>query len=155
MGGTWVTQAAATIRTVAIALWVGGMAALDFIDAPVRFGLLNRNQAVGIGQEIFARFNRVEIALAAVALASAAAADGVSWTTGLLVLMLVVIGIQAVYLTPGITRLARGLDFVNRTPGDPRYAAIRPLHTAYAVLEVVLLAAGIAALAAWSRPGRR
>jgi Domain of unknown function (DUF4149) len=151
------TQAAAAIRTLAVALWVGGMAALDVIDAPVRFGspFLNRNQAVGIGQEIFARFNRVEVVLAAVALVSAVVAGGAPWTTGLLVLMGVVVGIQAVYLTPGITRLARGLDFVNRTPGDPRYAAIRPLHTAYAVLELVLLAAGMVVLAAWSRPGRR
>jgi uncharacterized membrane protein len=150
-------QIAAVVRTLAIALWVGGMIALDFVEAPVRFTspLLNRNQAVGIGQEIFVRFNRVEVALAIVALAAAIAARSARWTIGLVGLMLALILVQATYLTPAISRLASGLDFVNRTPGDPRYAAIRPLHTAYAVLEVIIFLAGIAALAAWARLERR
>jgi hypothetical protein len=63
--------------------------------------------------------------------------------------------VQSVYLTPSITRLASGLDFVHRTPGDPRYAAIRPLHTTYALLEMILLVSGAVVLAAWARAGRR
>jgi uncharacterized membrane protein len=150
-------QAAAIVRTLAVALWIGGMAALDFIEAPIRFAtpLLTRNQAVGIGQEIFAAFNRVEVALSVIAVASATVAAGPRWTLGLLVLMLILVLVQSVYLTPSITRLASGLDFVHRTPGDPRYAAIRPLHTTYALLEMILLVSGAVVLAAWARAGRR
>lgn len=150
-------QIAAIVRTLAIALWVGGMLALDIVEAPVRFAspLLNRNQAVGIGQELFARFNRVEVALAVVGLAAAIAARSARWTIGLVSLMLALVLVQAAYLTPAISRLAKGLDFVNRTPGDPRFAAIRPLHAAYAVLEVAVFLAGIAALAAWACPERQ
>lgn len=150
-------QAAAIVRTLAVALWIGGMAALGVIEAPARFAspLLTRTQAVGIGQEVFARFNRVEVALAVVALGSAILARGPGWTVGLLGLMLALVLVQAAYLTPAITRLAAGLDFVNRAPGDPRYAAIRPLHATYAVLEVLVFLAGVAVLAAWARPERR
>jgi len=148
-------QFAAIIRTLAVALWIGGMAALDFIDAPARFALLDRNQAIRVGQALFERFNRVELALALIALAAAFLAESARWTIWLLVLMLVLVVAQATYLTPAITRLAAGLDFVHRSPHDPRYAAIRPLHTAYAVLEVIVFVAGIAVLAAWARPGRR
>jgi hypothetical protein len=31
------TAPAAVVRTIAVALWVGAMAGLDFIDAPLRF----------------------------------------------------------------------------------------------------------------------
>jgi uncharacterized membrane protein len=150
-------QAAAIVRTLAVALWIGGMAALDFIEAPIRFAtpLLTRNQAVGIGQEIFAVFNRVELALSAIAVASATVAASPRWTRGLLVLMLMLVLVQSAYLTPSITRLASGLDFVHRTPGDPRYAAIRPLHTTYALLEMILFVSGAVVLAAWARAGRR
>jgi uncharacterized membrane protein len=152
-----VPQIAAAIRTLAVAFWVGGIAALDLIDAPVRFGtsILSRNQAVAIGQILFTRFNRVACALAVIALGASRPARSPAWTVGLLGLMLVLVVLQTVYLTPAITRLARGLDFVHRAVGDPRYAAIRPLHTAYAVLEVVVFLGGVVLLAAWARPGSR
>jgi hypothetical protein len=82
-------------------------------------------------------------------------AQSARWTIWLLVFMLVLVVAQATYLTPAITRLAQGVDFVHRAPHDPRYAAIRPLHTAYAVLEILMFAAGLVVLAAWARPGRR
>lgn len=139
-------------------LWIGGMAVLDFVEAPVRFGtgLLTRNQAVGLGQEIFARFNRVELGLALLALAGSAVVRTPRWSVSVVGAMVILAAVQAGVLTPAISHLAQGLDFVHRTPGDPRYASIRALHTAYAALEVVLLGAGLAVLAAWARPeGRR
>ncbi len=149
-------QLATVLRTLAVAFWIGGMAALDFIDAPVRFAspLLDRNQAVGLGTVLFTRQNRVELVLGVVALAGAVLARSARWTVGLVALMLVCVVVQAAYLTPAITRLSAGLDFVHRTPGDPRYAAIRPLHNASAGLETVVLAGGIATLAGWPLGGR-
>jgi hypothetical protein len=151
------TPVAAVVRTLAVAVWVGGMAALDFIDAPLRFATpaLSRNQAVALGQAVFARFNRLELACGVVALAAAVAARSARWTVAVSAAMLALAAIQAFYLTPAITRLAAGLDFVHRTPGDPRYAAIRGLHNAYAAAEIAVLAGGIAVLAAWALSPRR
>ncbi|MHB8731565.1 MAG: DUF4149 domain-containing protein [bacterium] len=144
--------AASVLRTLAMALWVGGMAALDFIDAPLRFATpgVTRNQAVALGQAVFARFNRIEVLCGIVALAGAVAARSVRWTVAVAAVMLVLVAVQTFYLTPEITRLAAGLDFVNRTPGDPRYAAIRPLHGIYAVVELAIFAGGVAVLIRWS-----
>jgi hypothetical protein len=152
-----VIAAAAAVRTLAVALWVGGMAALDFIDAPLRFTTpgISRNQAVALGQAVFVRFNRVEVALGITAVAAAAAARSARWTLAVTVFMLVLVAVQTFYLTPEITGLAAGLDFVNRTPGDPRYAAIRSLHNLYAALELVIFAGGVVVLAAWTAAGRR
>jgi hypothetical protein len=151
-----VSAAAAAVRTLAVALWVGGMAALDFIDAPLRFATpaISRNQAVALGQAVFARFNRVEVALGVLALVAAAVSRSARWTVMVTAFMLALVAVQTFYLTPEITRLASGLDFVNRTPGDPRYAAIRSLHGAYAVVEVAVFASGIAVLAGWTVAGR-
>lgn len=147
----------AVVRTLAAALWIGGMAALDFIDAPLRFATpaLTRNQAVALGQAVFARFNQIEVACGIAALATAAAARSARWTIAVTAVMLILAAVQTFYLTPEITRLAAGLDFVNRTPGDPRYAAIRSLHGIYAVVELAIFAGGVAVLAAWSLAARR
>lgn len=148
---------ASVVRTLAIALWIGGMAALDFIDAPLRFATpaLTRNQAVLLGQAVFARFNQIEVTCGVAALAAAIAARSPRWTVIVTAAMLILAAVQTFYLTPEITRHAAGLDFVNRTPGDPRYAAIRSLHGVYAAVELANFAAGVVVLAAWSLAARR
>jgi hypothetical protein len=152
-----VIQAAAVIRTLAMALWIGGIAALDFIEAPLRFtsGVLDRNQAVGLGQVVIARWIRAEWALGVIVLVASIAAASPRWWVWLVVAMLAVVTVQGAFLAPAITRLAQGLDFVQRVPGDSRYASIRHLHTAYAILELVVLATGTIVLAASARPAKR
>lgn len=151
------TEAATTIRLLALALWVGGGAALDFVEAPLRFasGIIDRNQAVGLGQVVIGGWIRAEWALGVVALVASLAAAGPARLTVLIAFMLAVATLQGVYLDPAITHLARGLDFVHRAPHDPRYASIRHLHTAYSICEVAVLLAGVIALVASGRTGRR
>ena len=151
------SEAATALRTLALALWVGGGAALDFVEAPLRFagGVLDRNQAVGLGQAVFGRWVRVEWALGVIVLATFAGSKGPSWLAWLIVLMLAAVTVQGAYLAPAIVRLSTGLDFVHRTPGDPRYAAIRPLHTASVLCEIVVLLAGAVALVYTVRSARR
>lgn len=152
-----VTHAAAVIRTLALALWIGGTAAFDFVEAPVRFGsgIIDRNQAVGLGQVVIAQWVRAEWALGAIVLASTLLAASPAWSAWLVALMLAVVTVQGAYLAPAITVLARGLDFVQRAPHDSRFASIRQLHAAYAVLELIVLVAGAVVLAASVRPARR
>ncbi len=151
------TEAATIVRTLALAFWAGGGAALDFIDAPARFGggLIDRNQAVGLGQLVIGRWIGAEWALGVVALVASLLAAGPAWATVLIVLMLVIVTVQGAYLAPAITELSRGLDFVHRVPHDPRYVSIRHLHAAYSVCEAVVLLAAVVALAATARAARR
>ena len=140
-----------------MALWVGGMAALDFVEAPLRFssGLIDRNQAVGLGQVVITRWIRAEWTMGVVALAASIVAVSPRWSVWLVVFMLAVVTLQGAYLAPAMTHLARGLDFVQRGSDDARYATIRHLHAAYAVLELLVLAAGAIVLAASTRPVKR
>lgn len=151
------TQAATIVRMLALAFWVGGGTALDFIDAPVRFagGIIDRNQAVGLGQLVIDRWIRAEWVLGVVALVASLVAAGPAWVTVLIGSMLVVVTVQGAYLAPAITALSRGLDFVHRVPQDPRYVSIRHLHTAYSACEVAVLLAAAVALAATARTARR
>ena len=151
------THTAAVIGILAVALWVGGMAALDFVEAPLRFssGIIDRNQAVGLGQVVITRWIRAEWVLGVVALAASIVAASPRWSVWLVVFMLAVVTVQGAYLVPAMTHLARGLDFVQRGPDDSRYASIRHLHAAYAVLELMVLAAGAIILAASTRPVKR
>lgn len=151
------TGAAPAIRTLALALWVGGGAALDFVEGPLRFtsGLIDRNQAVALGQAVFGRWIPIEWTLGVSALAASWLIARSSWPTWLIVFMLAVVTVQGAYLAPAITHLSRGLDFVHRAPGDPRYASIRHLHTASSICEAALLLAGVIALVAAARATRR
>ncbi len=151
------TQAAAVVRILALAVWVGGIAALDFVEAPLRFasGIIDRNQAVGLGQMVLTRWIRVEWALGGIVLVASLIAASPGWSIWLIAVMLAVVTVQGGYLAPAITHLAQGLDFVQRTAHDPRYATIRHLHTLFGALELLVLAAGVTVLAAAVRPGRR
>lgn len=151
------SEATTTLRTLVLALWVGGGAALDFVEAPLRFagGIIDRNQAVGLGQAVIGRWIRVEWALGVIALATFAGWSGPRWPAWLIVLMLAAVTVQGTYLAPAIVQLSRGLDFVHRAPGDPRYAAIRPLHTASVLCEIVVLLAGAVVLVWTARAARR
>jgi hypothetical protein len=87
-------------------------------------------------------------------LVAASVSRSARWTVMATALMLALTAVQTFYLTPEITRLASGLDFVNRIPGDPRYAAIRSLHGVYAAVEIAVFTGGIAVLTAWAVGGR-
>ncbi len=140
-----------------MALWVGGTAALDFVEAPLRFGsgIIDRNQAVALGQVEITWWIRAEWALGVIVLVASLVAASPGWSVWLVVLMLVVVSVQGAYLAPAIIHLSRGLDFIQRAPHDPRYASIRHLHTASAALELLVLVAGAVVLAASVRPARR
>jgi hypothetical protein len=152
-----VVQAAAVIRILALAVWVGGAAALDFVEAPLRFGsgIIDRNQAVALGEAVISRWVHAEWALGAIVLLASLVAASPGWSVRLVVLMLVLVSVQGAYLAPAIVQLSRGLDFIQRVPHDPRYASIRQLHAASAAIELLVLMAGAVVLAASARPANR
>ncbi len=59
-------------RDLALAVWLGGLIVIDFVEAPAKFRVaeINRNQAVAVGRAVFAALNRLETVLGAILLAA-------------------------------------------------------------------------------------
>ena len=146
-------------RDLALALWLGGLIVIDFVEAPAKFRVaeINRNQAVAVGRAVFAALNRLETMLGAALLAAsllllgrddqtdashqtAVAAAGAMWLIAL---------VQFFSLRPRMTEIARDLDLVDRRPEDERYGALARLHRAYVVCDVAKIVFGLLAFALW------
>ncbi|MGH2410091.1 MAG: hypothetical protein ACRDGS_06925, partial [Chloroflexota bacterium] len=50
-------------RRLLLALWVGGLVAIDLMETPTRFAVkeVDRNQIIAIGRRVFAALNRMEV----------------------------------------------------------------------------------------------
>jgi Domain of unknown function (DUF4149) len=138
-------------RNLGLGLWVGGLAAIDFVDAPARFKTpgLDRNAITAVGRSVFRAWGRYEIGVASVTTLAALAARKEGGRTAALVLpMWALTALQAAVLQPKMRALGEGLDFVNRDPDEPRYAAHRKYHGAYMAADGVKFLLGLAATAA-------
>jgi len=140
-----------TVRNLGLGLWVGGTAAIDFVDAPARFKTpgLDRNAITAVGRSVFQAWSRYELGLATVTAATAlltARVQGTGKRTAALVTpMWALTVVQFALLQPKMRALAEGLDFVNRDPNEPRYAAHRKVHGAYMAADGVKFLLGLAA----------
>lgn len=139
------------LRNLSLGLWVGGTAAIDFVDAPARFRTpgLDRNAITAVGRSVFQAWSRYELGLAtitaATALIAARDADTSRRTAALVTPMWALSVVQFTMLQPKMRALAAGLDFVNRDPDEPRYAAHRNVHGAYMAADGVKFLLGLAA----------
>ncbi len=141
-----------TVRNLGLGLWVGGTAAIDFVDAPARFKTpgLDRNAITAVGRSVFQAWSRYELGLATVTAATALlaardAGDG-KRTAALVTPMWALTIVQFTLLQPKMRTLAGGLDFVERDPNEPRYAAHRKVHGAYMAADGVKFLLGLAAM---------
>ncbi|MBX5478804.1 MAG: DUF4149 domain-containing protein [Pyrinomonas methylaliphatogenes] len=151
------------LRDLALAVWLGGLIVIDLIEAPIRFRVpeINRNQSVAIGRRVFAALNRLEAVAGAIMLTASAllmrsaatVGTGERLAFGLVGAMWLIALAQLVWLRPRMSRLAKGLDLVNRRPDDARYARVGRLHRLYVAFDFVKMAAGIAVVALWARAG--
>ncbi len=150
-------NAAKTVRNLGLGLWVGGMAAIDFVDAPARFKTpgLDRNAITAVGRSVFRAWSRYELGLATLTAATALVAardEGSNKRTAALVApMWALTIVQFALLQPKMRAIAEGLDFVNRDPNEPRYAAHRKVHGAYMAADGVKFLLGLAANVASNR----
>ena len=64
-------NAVKTFRDLGLGLWVGGIAAIDFVEAPARFRTpdLDRNAITAVGRSVFRAFSQYELGLAAATVA--------------------------------------------------------------------------------------
>lgn len=144
-------RAIRTVRNLGLGLWMGGTAAIDFVDAPARFKTpgLDRNAITAVGRSVFRAWSKYELGLGtatAVAALLAARGGGDGKRTAALVMpMWALTLVQSLVLQPKMRALAEGLDFVNRDESEPRYAAHRKVHSAYMAADGVKFLLGLAA----------
>lgn len=124
---------AAVVAQVALpSVWLGAVASISFMEAPLKFRApgVTLPVAVGIGRLVFRALNRLELVLAvglAIAVAEGPAPGAAAWSCmGLLWGVLLA---QTLWLRPRLDARARAL-LAGRGRGRPR------LHQAYVALEV-------------------
>lgn len=146
-------------RDLALAVWLGGLIVIDFVETPARFRVpaIDRNQVVAVGREVFAAFNRTEVVVGALLVAASAllmsrvAAVSHKSLAGVIsvVVMWLVALAQYFWARPRMSAVTKELDLVNRRPDDPRFRAFRRLHKTYVALDLVKIALGLTALGLW------
>ena len=147
-------------RDLALVVWLGGLIVIDFVETPAKFRTpeINRNQAVAVGREVFAAFNRIEVIVGALLLAislllarwAGAAPFGLPSPIVTVGLMWFVALAQNFWIRPRMSALSRSLDLVNRTAEDTRYGELRGLHIAYVGLDISKIGLGLVTLALWT-----
>ena len=157
--GDWIL---AFVRDLALAVWLGGLIVIDFVEAPVKFKVaaINRNQAVAVGRAVFAALLRVEVALGVLLVIihllarSWAATEALAsrWQTSFIVvaLMLPVALLQKFWALRRMQQASEGVDLVARTAGAEVFARMRRWHLVYVAGDVLKMALGVAALALWA-----
>ena len=69
--------------------------------------------------------------------------------------MLALVAVMTLYITPRITEVGRGLDFVPRNPAPPSLAEFGMLHAAYSFMDLAKLGIGIWLAVAMMRGEKR
>lgn len=146
-------------RDLALAVWLGGLIVVDFIETPARFRVpaINRNQVVAVGREVFAAVGRMETIIGALLVAVSALlvsrAETISLKAHVAVVSVGVIWLVALaqyfWVRPRMSAITQGLDLVNRQPEDARHDRFRRLHKTYVALDLIKMALGLVALALW------
>jgi uncharacterized membrane protein len=146
-------------RDLALAVWLGGLIVIDFVETPARFRVqgLSRNQIVAVGRAVFAAFNRTEVLVGALLVAASAllvtraGADSSKSFAAVACVGLMWLGALAQYFwaRPRMSAVTEGLDLANRDQGDARLYALRRWHKTYVALDFLKLALGLSALAMW------
>jgi uncharacterized membrane protein len=147
------------VRDLALAVWLGGLIVIDFVETPARFRAqaINRNQVVAVGREVFAAVNRMEaiigallIIVSALVVSRAAIVTYKSYGAVMSVgVMWLVALTQFFWARPRMSAATKELDLVNRQPGDARFEALRRWHKIYVVLDFAKMALGLAAFGLW------
>ena len=147
-------------RDLALAVWLGGLIVIDFVETPARFRVaaLGRNQVVAIGRAVFAAFNRTEVIAgslliaAGVLLVTRAGADSYSSVAAVTAvgLMWLVALAQYFWARPRMSAVTAELDLENRYREDARFYALRRWHKTYVALDLLKVALGLAALGLWA-----
>ncbi|MDP8928927.1 MAG: DUF4149 domain-containing protein, partial [Actinomycetota bacterium] len=123
--------------------WTGGIVAIDAVETPARFQApgLDRNQVGAVGRVVFRAFNRYELLLGALSLATLSGSSQRRKTA--VAAMTAAAVVQYLWVRPRMQELGAQLDFEANERTDPGYAAVHRLHNIYVALDAVKLALGL------------
>ena len=148
------SQTFSFLYTLALSLWTGGMAIFTFIVTPAIFRSYGRDQAGEIVGRLFPGYFLYLLVLSALALALffllGADQSGRSFRASLVLLVVAVIINASVLfsLHPKTVQVKQQVaSFEAAAPDSPARKEFRKLHTLSAVLNLALLADGVALLA--------
>ena len=149
-------------RDLALAIWLGGLIVIDFVETPTKFRVreINRNQAVAVGRAVFAALLRLEVALGLLLIIvhllarSRATTEALAsrWQTSFIVvsLMFAVALLQKFWALRRIQQASEGVDLVARTSGAEVFARMKRWHLVYVAGDLLKMALGLVALALWT-----
>jgi uncharacterized membrane protein len=147
------------VRDLSLALWLGGLIVIDFVETPARFRVkaINRNQVAAVGREVFAALNRMETIVGALLLiVSGLIASRAPLITYKSQVALISVGLmwlvaltQYFWARPRMSKVTKGLDLVKRRQGDARFDILRRWHKTYVALDLTKMALGLTAFGLW------
>jgi uncharacterized membrane protein len=147
------------VRDLALALWLGGLIVIDFVETPARFRVkaINRNQVAAVGREVFAAINRMETIVGALlVIVSVLIVSRIPTVTYKSQVALISVGLmwlvaltQYFWARPRMTKVTKGLDLVKRRQGDERFDILRRWHKTYVALDLIKMVLGLFALGLW------
>ncbi|MBB4601408.1 hypothetical protein HNQ93_001231 [Hymenobacter luteus] len=125
---------ASLLLVLALFVWAGMVAGISFLEAPLKFTAprITIPLGLGIGRIVFAALNKVELGLAAVAVASGIYLRVPTRMGGTLGVVVTILALQTLWLLPALD--VRALALLAGHPAPPS-----SLHTVYIGLEVVKL----------------
>lgn len=147
------------IRELCLALWLGGLFALDCVETPIRFRTpgITKEQATAIGSRVFSKFGQIQIWLGVLSILICALMISRHQESGpykaaiivCIASMLLIAISQSAFISP---RLLAGMAATRDIPYQKRHVPFASLHKAYIVCDVLKLLLGAVALLMISRP---
>lgn len=150
------------VRDFALAIWLGGLIVIDFVEGPAKFKVadINRNQAVAVGRAVFAALLRLEVALGVLLVIihllardrAATAALAARWLISFIViaLMLAIVLLQKFWAIRRLQQASEGIDLVARTASAEVFSRMKRWHLVYVAGDLLKMALGLGALALWT-----
>ena len=147
-------------RAFCLAIWLGGLLVIDFVETPIRFRTpgISKEQATALGSRLFATFDRIQLGIGVILLGvSIAIARKTSFARIdvveliLVAAMLFFAVIQAACLAPRMFARMTLVGSQNPNDGGLRLH-FRTLHVAYVSLDILKILVGLALLlcVSWS-----
>lgn len=138
------TEAARYAQLILPVFWLGMVAAISFLEAPIKFRAPGVSLAIGlgIGRKVFTALNAVELVLALILLASCAVAKPAVPALTFVVLAVSVLVVQVAAIRP---RLSERSDRILAGEGLPR-SRTHVVYIAFELVKVVLLISAIISL---------
>ncbi|MET4108325.1 hypothetical protein [Hymenobacter sp. UYP22] len=139
---------ASLLLVLALLVWAGMVAGISFLEAPLKFTAprITIPLGLGIGRIVFAALNKVELMLAAIAVASSLYLRVPVRLGGALGVVVTILALQTLWLLPALD--VRALALLAGHPAPP--SSLHLVYIGLEVLKLLLLLLTGAGVHAWS-----